>query len=52
MSKQRIESNMAVESVPNKAVLPEKPDFSLKTDFGGFVELVRLFCCFQLDVSE
>ena len=29
MSKQRIESNMAVESVPNKAVLPEKPDFSL-----------------------
>ena len=29
MSKQRIEPNMAVESVPNKAVLPEKPDFSL-----------------------
>lgn len=29
MSKQRIESNMAVESVPNKAVPTEKPKFSL-----------------------
>lgn len=29
MSKQRIESNMAVESVPSKAVPPEKPEFSL-----------------------
>ena len=29
MSKQRIESNMAVESVPNKAVPSEKPEFSL-----------------------
>ena len=29
MSKQRIESNMAVESVPNKAVPPEKSEFSL-----------------------
>jgi len=29
MSKQRIEPNMAVESVPNKAVPPENPEFSL-----------------------
>lgn len=29
MSKQRIESNMAVEAVPNKAVPPEKSEFSL-----------------------
>ena len=29
MSKQRIEPNMAVESVPNKAVPTEKPEFSL-----------------------
>lgn len=29
MSKQRIEPNMAMESVPNKAVPPEKPEFSL-----------------------